>query len=146
MWNWNGHRALRYSALCGLAMCVSGCGSLVTLDAWLGSGSLELQNNEGIVAPAPEHLSSAETRQAAKQFALMALFAKVVYRTTDEFNTNEEAAAVQALIRQAQQERFNAPQRLTPYAFTLFTGARKALTRKSESDSRAWGGRKRLTT
>jgi len=80
MWNWNGHRALRYSALCGLAMCVSGCGSLVTLDAWLGSGSLELQNNEGIVAPAPEHLSAAEARQAAKQFALMALFAKVVYR------------------------------------------------------------------
>ncbi len=80
MRNWNVRSALRYSALYGMAMCISGCGSLVTVDAWLGSDSLEPENSEGIVAPAPEHLSSAETRQAAKQFALMALFAKVVYR------------------------------------------------------------------
>ena len=64
----------------GLLASISGCGSFVTLDAWLGSESLELQNNEGIVVPAPEHLSAVETPQAAKQFALMALFAKVVYR------------------------------------------------------------------
>lgn len=64
----------------GLLASISGCGSLVTLDAWLGSESLELQNNEGIVVPAPEHLSAVETPQAAKQFALMAIFAKVVYR------------------------------------------------------------------
>jgi len=80
MRNWNVCRALRYSALCGLAICASGCGSFVTLDAWLGSDSLELQKKEGIVALAPAHISAVETPQVAKQFALMALFAKVVYR------------------------------------------------------------------
>jgi hypothetical protein len=69
-------------------------------------------------------------------------------KNTELFNTNEEAATIQALIRQAQQERFNAPQRLTPYAFTLFTGARKALTRKTkqQEDRRDWEGTKKLTT
>jgi hypothetical protein len=68
-------------------------------------------------------------------------------KNTELFNTNEEAAAVQALIRQAQQERFNAPQRLTPYAFTLFTGARKALSDKEGAeDTRVWSGIKKLTT
>jgi hypothetical protein len=68
-------------------------------------------------------------------------------KNTELFNTNEEAAVVQALIRQAQQERFNAPQRLTPYAFTLFTGARKALSDKEgEKDTKVWEGIKKLTT
>ena len=80
MWKWNIRGALRYSALCGLVLCVSGCGSLVTLDAWLGSDSLELEKGDGIVVPAPAHLSAAETPYLAKPFALMALFAKVVYR------------------------------------------------------------------
>ncbi|NBX06119.1 MAG: hypothetical protein EBR18_08590, partial [Betaproteobacteria bacterium] len=80
MWKWNIRGALRYSALCGLVLCVSGCGSLVTWDAWLGSDSLELEKGDGIVVSAPAHLSAAETPYLAKPFALMALFAKVVYR------------------------------------------------------------------
>lgn len=64
----------------GLLVSISGCGSLVTLDAWLESDRPELESNEAIVTPAAEQLSSTDTPHMAKQFALMALFAKVVYR------------------------------------------------------------------
>ena len=78
--NCNLARALRCGASWGLAMCLGGCGSLVTLDAWLGSENLEPHNGEEIAAAPPREFGDAETAQVAKQFALMAVFAKVVYR------------------------------------------------------------------
>ena len=70
----------RYVVLCGLAFGLTGCGGLVTLQAWLGSEGPEPKADAAIVAPGPTRLSVDSTPQEAKKFALMALFAKVVYR------------------------------------------------------------------
>jgi hypothetical protein len=63
------------------------------------------------------------------------------------FSDAQEAAAVQALLDRAMSEDFEDPGRLTPYAFTLFSGARPALTRQKPglAHNRAWSGVRRLT-
>lgn len=63
------------------------------------------------------------------------------------FNDADEAAAIQELLQRAMDEDFEDPDRLTPYAFTLFSGARAALTRQDRTSrsSRAWEGVRRLT-
>lgn len=76
--------------------------------------------------------------------------ALAAYRSGDRpelFSDAQEAAAIQALIQRSMDEGFEDPDRLTPYAFTLFSGARAALTRQDRTSrgSRAWEGVRRLT-
>lgn len=65
-------------------------------------------------------------------------------KRTDLFEDREEALELRRLVERAEQESFDDPDRLTPYAFTLYKGAREGLTKQSNSsaDRRGWNGRK----
>ena len=80
MRTWKGWGIGRYWVLGCLAFGLVGCGSLVTLKAWVESEHAKAEVNSAIMDPAPMHLTQEITKQEAKKFALMALFAKVVYR------------------------------------------------------------------
>jgi len=87
---WNKWTIGRYSALCCLVLGLGGCGSLVTLKAWVESEPHTAATNTVIVAPAPKQLDEKTTKQEAQNFALMALFAKVVYRKDLEERVRNE--------------------------------------------------------
>jgi hypothetical protein len=64
-------------ALVALAATLSGCGTFATLEATLDTKAVPQAKGEVIVTPAPRR---ERLRGRVEQFALMALFAKVVYR------------------------------------------------------------------
>jgi len=63
------------------------------------------------------------------------------------FESQQEALELEALVLRALEEDFNDPNRLTPYIFTLFKGAREGLTKRSYRavDVRTWNGTRKVT-
>ena len=64
------------------------------------------------------------------------------------FESQQEALELEALVLRAMDEDFNDPNRLTPYIFTLYKGAREGLTKQSYNravDSRSWEGIRKVT-
>lgn len=73
-------RSIAFAVFVTLLVGLSGCGAVVVASSWLGSDSPEPVRDAAIVARAPERIDVVQTKAEAKKFALMALFAKVVYR------------------------------------------------------------------